>query len=78
MFIASDGLAGVAAVSHHARSAFAIVRQKLVFSMVCNVGVLGLTALGTIPLMAAAATMLAGSISINVVENAARPIRFQN
>jgi heavy metal translocating P-type ATPase len=74
--IASGGLAGVAAAWRHARRTLAIVRQNLVFSMVYNVGVLGLAALGTIPPVAAAAAMLASSIS--VVANAARLMRFRN
>lgn len=74
--IASGGLAGVAAAWRHAHRTLAIVRQNLVFSMVYNVGALGLAALGTIPPVAAAAAMLASSIS--VVANAARLMRFRN
>jgi Cu2+-exporting ATPase/Cu+-exporting ATPase len=72
--IASGGLAGVAAAWRHARRTVAIVRQNLVFSMVYNAAVLGLAAFGTIPPVAAAAAMLASSIS--VVANAARLRRF--
>lgn len=72
--IASGGLAGVAAAWRHARRTLSIVRQNLLFSMVYNVAVLGLAAIGTIPPVAAAAAMLASSIS--VVANAARLMRF--
>ena len=73
--IVSGGLAGVAAAWRHARRTVAIVRQNLLFSMVYNAAVLGLAALGTIPPVAAAAAMLASSVS--VLANAARLTRFR-
>lgn len=73
--IASGGLAGVAGAWRHARRTVGVVRQNLVFSMVYNVAVLGLAAVGTIPPLAAAVAMLASSVS--VVANAARLTRFR-
>jgi len=72
--IASGGLAGVAAAWRHARRTVRVVRQNLAFSMVYNVAVLTLAASGTVPPVAAAAAMLASSVS--VVANAARLVRF--
>jgi cation transport ATPase len=73
--IASGGLAGVAAAWRHARRTAGIVRQNLMFSVVYDVAVLGLAAVGTVPPIAAAGAMLASSLS--VLANAARLARFQ-
>jgi heavy metal translocating P-type ATPase len=73
--IASGGLAGVASAWRHARRTVRIVRQNLMFSVVYNVVVLGLAAVGTIPPIAASGAMLASSLS--VIANAARLARFQ-
>jgi heavy metal translocating P-type ATPase len=68
--IASGGLDSVVAAWRHARRTLRIVRQNLMFSMVYNLAVLSLAATGVVPPVAAAAAMLASSLS--VVANAAR------
>lgn len=62
--IASGGLYQVVAAWRHARRTARIVRQNLVFSMVYNVLVLGLSTTGTVPPVAAAFAMLASSLSV--------------
>lgn len=74
--IASGGIDTVVLAWRHARRTIRVVRQNLAFSVVYNVAILGLAASGTVPPAAAAAAMLASSLS--VIGNAARLTRMSD
>ncbi|MGV3742457.1 MAG: heavy metal translocating P-type ATPase [Burkholderiaceae bacterium] len=73
--IADGGMDNVVASWRHARRTLSVVRQNLIFSVIYNAGILGFAATGMVPPAAAAAAMLASSLS--VVGNAARLAKFR-
>lgn len=73
--ITGGGMENVVAAWRHARRSLAVVRQNLVFSVIYNAGILGFAATGMVPPAAAAAAMLASSLS--VVANAARLTKYR-
>lgn len=68
--IVSGGIDSVVKAWRHSRRTVRIVRQNLMFSMVYNAGILFMAAGGLVPPVAAAAAMLASSLS--VLGNASR------
>lgn len=73
--VAEGGLNSVVAAWRHARRTIRAVRQNLMFSMIYNVGILGIAVTGIVPPAAAAGAMLASSVS--VLANTARLTVFR-
>lgn len=73
--VTGGGMENVVAAWRHARRTISVVRQNLVFSVIYNAGILGFAASGMVPPAAAAAAMLASSLS--VMANAARLAKYR-